>query len=203
MLNSKLLEWRFRLTSTNNHVSTREIANLPAYHFLFTTTPEERLAEVTRCINSYMAGNDQAVLQSVNECLFSEPERGDVVHDLLAHLAERMMDLHRERHAARARFVDWLRDNQGVPVETFTRKAKLDNFHTGTYADFAAWMKGNKYEIAYQDNAKYQRAFTDASAEMQGIETRITATDRLIDRIVYALYGLTADEIAIVEGGVP
>jgi len=30
--------------------------------------------------------------------------------------------------------------------------------------------------------------------------TRIAATDRLIDRIVYQLYGLTKEEIAIVEG---
>jgi hypothetical protein len=30
---------------------------------------------------------------------------------------------------------------------------------------------------------------------------RLTATDRLIDQIVYPLYGLTAVEIAIVEGG--
>ncbi len=29
---------------------------------------------------------------------------------------------------------------------------------------------------------------------------RITATDRLIDQVVYQLYGLTAEEIAIVEG---
>ena len=29
ILNSRLLEWRFRLTSTNNHVSTAEIAALP------------------------------------------------------------------------------------------------------------------------------------------------------------------------------
>jgi hypothetical protein len=29
---------------------------------------------------------------------------------------------------------------------------------------------------------------------------RIAATDRLIDRIVYRLYGLTEEEIAVVEG---
>lgn len=35
----------------------------------------------------------------------------------------------------------------------------------------------------------------------RGIERRIEATDREIDRLVYELYGLTAVEIAIVEGG--
>ncbi len=33
------------------------------------------------------------------------------------------------------------------------------------------------------------------------IETQISATDRQIDRLVYELYALTPEEIAIVEGG--
>ncbi len=33
------------------------------------------------------------------------------------------------------------------------------------------------------------------------LETQITATDRQIDRLVYQLYALTPEEIAIVEGG--
>jgi hypothetical protein len=111
-----------------------------------------------------------------------------------------MLDLYKERLAAHAQFRDWLRDNQSVPVDSFKPKAALDDFHTGSYEDFAAWMNKNKREIAYHDDPKYRAAFTHASTEVQGIEARIAATDRLIDRIVYALYGLTENEIAIVEG---
>jgi len=32
------------------------------------------------------------------------------------------------------------------------------------------------------------------------IQRQIDATDRLIDRLVYELYGLTEEEIAVVEG---
>ena len=35
----------------------------------------------------------------------------------------------------------------------------------------------------------------------RGLVTRIEATNCLIDQIVYKLYGLTEDEIAIVESG--
>ncbi len=35
---------------------------------------------------------------------------------------------------------------------------------------------------------------------LRQIETQITATDRQIDRLVYDLYELTAEEIAVVEG---
>jgi hypothetical protein len=34
----------------------------------------------------------------------------------------------------------------------------------------------------------------------ESLVRRIDATDRLIDRIVYRLYGLTTDEVAVVEG---
>jgi hypothetical protein len=34
----------------------------------------------------------------------------------------------------------------------------------------------------------------------EALVRRIGATDRLIDLIVYRLYGLTADEVAVVEG---
>ena len=33
------------------------------------------------------------------------------------------------------------------------------------------------------------------------LDAQIVATDRLIDQIVYALYGLSVDETALVEGG--
>jgi len=35
------------------------------------------------------------------------------------------------------------------------------------------------------------------------LQRQITATDHQIDRLVYALYGLIADEIKIVEDGRP
>ena len=37
--------------------------------------------------------------------------------------------------------------------------------------------------------------------ERQTLQNAVTATDRQIDALVYELYGLTADEIKLVEGG--
>ena len=39
-------------------------------------------------------------------------------------------------------------------------------------------------------------------AKLTPLKAKIAATDRLIDLIVYRLYGLTEEEIAIVEGTV-
>ena len=37
-------------------------------------------------------------------------------------------------------------------------------------------------------------------AELAAVQGQIAQTDRLIDQIVYQLYGLTEEEIALVEG---
>ena len=41
------------------------------------------------------------------------------------------------------------------------------------------------------------------SSERRSIEQDITATDRAIDRLVYQLYGLNADEISLLEAVTP
>ncbi|MCX7347320.1 MAG: hypothetical protein NTU78_16585 [Alphaproteobacteria bacterium] len=45
-----------------------------------------------------------------------------------------------------------------------------------------------------------QLASVKSEAQRGAIQRQIEATDAEIDRLVYSLYGLTKDEIAIVEG---
>jgi hypothetical protein len=45
-----------------------------------------------------------------------------------------------------------------------------------------------------------QAATAKSESQKTVIERQIDATDAEIDRLVYDLYGLTAEEIAIVEG---
>ena len=44
-------------------------------------------------------------------------------------------------------------------------------------------------------------AYRDHAPAYADLVQRIAATDRIIDQIVYPLYGLTEEEIALVEGG--
>ena len=46
-----------------------------------------------------------------------------------------------------------------------------------------------------------QRQVARTPQEQNVLQAQIEATDRQIDRLVYALYGLTAEEIGVVEGG--
>jgi hypothetical protein len=104
ILNSKIVQWRFRLTSTNNNVGTNELDSLPV-----------------------------PIIDPAN--------KSDIdAHDCLVSLVERMLDLHKQRAAART------------------------------------------------------------PHEQTALDRQITATDARIDRLVYDLYGLTEDEIRLVEG---
>jgi hypothetical protein len=52
-----------------------------------------------------------------------------------------------------------------------------------------------------RDMLEMQKQFPGTTGSARAaLETRIAATDRQIDQLVYKLYGLTEEEIGIVEG---
>jgi len=53
LLNSLLWEWRFRLTSTNNHVNSYEIDSMTLPHISFTTPEKDRKERVRKSIELY------------------------------------------------------------------------------------------------------------------------------------------------------
>ena len=152
----------------------------------------------------------------------AEPEQADVVHDLLAYLAERMIAMHKEKQERTESF--WL-DLEGVTEkETFTalQKGKQEStlwkrsaacrlfvseeshsshsldeslgWSETAFRDFAKVLAGKIKHLS--DLIEVYRSHAPAYSELVA---RIAATDWLIDRVVYALYGLTEEEIAIVE----
>jgi hypothetical protein len=173
-------------------------------------------------IESYFTGKDSdALLEMAQEQL--SLNRSDLVHDLLALLAEKMTDLNEQRHSLLADF--WL-DLEGVTAPTPFRKLR-DKGKQATglatdpalapFVDAASHSTRTLDEALAWDEAAF-KAFVRALAgpvdglsklvnvyrhyapRYRDLTDRIARTDRLIDQIVYQLYGLTDEEIAIVEG---
>jgi len=204
VLNSRVMHFIFEMTMPKLRGGFYEpgfvfMRNVPIRTIVPTTPTDERDQLRQAGITLSELGDEAAVLAFVAARFAASQEQSDVVHDLLAHLAQQMLDLSKERRTTRADFRDWLRDTRQLPVDAFTPKGFLTTFHERTYREFAVWMKRNRHEIEFADNRTYSKAFEDASRELRGVAARIAATDHLIDRIVYALYGLTEDEITIVE----
>jgi hypothetical protein len=149
------------------------------------------------------------------------PEKSDVVHDFLAFLAEQMIELNKQKQAEVKRFLDWLikhlhispdsKGNEGLDV--LTGKTRLRNY-LGDYQkgeehlsfdDLLAILQKNRSRIraSLSDSAFLNRLRTEYEASLARllpIKDRLAKTDWLIDQVVYRLYGLTEEEIRIVEG---
>jgi hypothetical protein len=74
----------------------------------------------------------------------------------------------------------------------------LSFYELDTKAFFAELTK-QKIEIFPKDRPEWIKYFNTSCAEINAIRQTISDTDAQINRMVYALYGLTAEEIASIE----
>ena len=131
------------------------------------------------------------------------------MHDLLAFLAERMLEMNKEKQQEIKGFLGWLEGYMGAKVDDLTPKTKIQSYYDHDYQDFLAVLKKNRKRLtidpARREPAEALRAEFDGSVgKLRPLLERIERTDRLINAVVYRLYGLTEEEIGIVEGkGMP
>ena len=110
ILNSKLIFFVFRQFGTERRGGYYEflgqfIAQLPIRRISFTTPTEERARLGAELQDLYAQEKYDEILAAVQACLpqdeaggfIAERERSDVVHDLLAFLAERMLEMNKQK----------------------------------------------------------------------------------------------------------
>jgi hypothetical protein len=202
----------------------------------FTTPADERARLVGELQTAYRAVDSAGVLASVAELLpvpssdnsltvspQSPVEKSDVVHNLLAYLAEQMITMNKEKRALQREFTDWLVGTLRVipskdgktGIEALTGKARLADFLGDYQKNEPALTETDLFDILTKNRARLgvklgvgegtlaetvRRRYVEAVERGLPLKERLAATDKLIDTIVYRLYGLTEAEIAIVEG---
>lgn len=77
---------------------------------------------------------------------------------------------------------------------------KLQEWYLLTFAEFIKELEKKKVKLALAQKAEWEDYFLQEQAKAVAIKNQIEATDKEIDRMVYALYELTEEEIKIVEG---
>jgi hypothetical protein len=152
------------------------------------------------------------LLQLVDECLPRrsdgmpdiEHEKSDVVHDLLAFLAEQMIEMNKEKQAETKGFLAWLERHIGAAIEDLHNKTKLREFHDYDLQTLLGVLNQNRAKlnkpVTRAVEEEIESEFQKSLKKLIPLKEKIAATDRLIDLIVYRLYGLTDEEAAIVEG---
>lgn len=142
-----------------------------------------------------------------------QAEQADVVSDLLGFLAERMTDLHRQRQEEMGAFLEWIEERVGAPIDELSGKTLLRAYdeQAGGADGFLVLLERNRSKIdidvsapeAYRATNLHRdrivEGYERSTARLAPIRRQIQLTDALIDRIVYRLYGLTEEEIELVE----
>ena len=75
----------------------------------------------------------------------------------------------------------------------------LQNWQNLTYKEFIKELGKKKIKLAFADEADWEEYFLAEQTRAQALQTKISQTDKEIDNMVYQLYGLTNDEIKIIE----
>jgi len=188
---------------------------MPLRRINFITPEEERqqlLKQAKILYQEYLdSKNPDKILTFVSERLpaaedgtpDTEHEQSDVVHDLLAFLAEEMTRLNKDKQAGVKEFLSWLEQEiiKGS-IESQKNKTKIRNFHEGTLEELLDVLKKNKViqdpcPSAIRDTIAGE--FIAAVEVLNPLKEIIALTDKLIDWIVYKLYALNDEEIAIFE----
>ncbi|GER58134.1 type II endonuclease-methyltransferasefusion protein [Patiriisocius marinus] len=76
---------------------------------------------------------------------------------------------------------------------------KLENWYELSFAGFTKELKKKKIKLSLGEEAEWEDYFLAEQQKAQALQTQINQTDKEIDAMVYELYGLTEEEIAIVE----
>ncbi len=111
-------------------------------------------------------------------------------------LADTMLTLNKELQSKRGRFLRRLSENvEGVKITS-----ALQTFDQLDFKAFVAELKKQKIKLSLTQQDEWEDYFNQYAEACQQLKTQIAATDGEIDQRVYELYGLTEEEISIVEG---
>jgi len=218
LINSKLFSWYaynliFNKAIRTMHYRPNYADFSPLRPIFFRTAATARGVLAQELVNSYNAGDFETIISSIGTSLpkndeadflafvegaIGDEEKSDVVHDFLAFLAQQMLDTNAAKQRLVREFLGWLDGETAGNLDDF-RPKKYQEFWEYEFDEFYKWLNKNHEDFKAADHGKLQGEFDKYKAELVALTEKIERTDRLIDDIVYILYGLTEEEIEIVE----
>ena len=164
------------------------ILNSTLFTYLFTHSSSEIRGGFLRWKRQYMY--PLPIPKSKNEDVFSK-------------LTKDISKLVNSRLIQNKKFTKYLQSQ--FNIEKLSKK--LQNWHELEFADFIkelnkAIKKVGGEKLTKSDEFEWMELFENKKKEAQILKSEINKIDKEIDQMVYQLYGLTEDEIKIVEGAV-
>ncbi len=110
--------------------------------------------------------------------------------------AEKMLELNKQMQEKKNKFSNRIKDSFQLTKISKT----LDTFYNYEFITFITEIKKLKIELSLVQQDEWEEYFTSYKVEINILQSEIEKTDKEIDQMVYNLYGLTEEEIKIVEG---
>ncbi len=130
-----------------------------------------------------------------------------MVHDLLALLAKRMLEINKQKQQEIKGFLDWREGEVGARIEDLSPKTKIQSYYDHDFDNFYDVLKKkNKNLLSINPSSREKSellkdGFQKSVDKLGPLRETIKQKDRLIDKVVYELYGLTEEEIRDCGGG--
>lgn len=186
------------------------LQHLPIRRINSITPNDERARQLEKAKTLYefclSKDSTDCVLGFVKHHLAVDPDRADIVHDLLAFLAEQMVEMNKAKGEEIRNFLHWLGREIGKEIDSLQNKTAIQSYFDLSYDQLLGILKKNRRFMQVDASSRsfqesLERGFNCSLAKLKPLLARIQQTDELIDKVVYQLYDLTDEEIAIVEGG--
>ncbi len=110
--------------------------------------------------------------------------------------ADLMLDLNKQLQEKINKFISRIQSN--FEIEKITKK--LGSFYDFDFKTFVAELKKQKITLSLIQQDEWEDYFNSYKNEINTIQAEISKTDKEIDEMVYELYGLTEEEVKVVEG---
>ena len=109
--------------------------------------------------------------------------------------ANLMLSLNKELQEISAKFQRNLQ--REFSLEMLSKK--LQNWYELSFAEFLKELAKAKVNLTLSQKAEWEDYFLQEQKKALDCQSKVHTTDKEIDQMVYQLYGLTEEEIAIVE----
>ena len=76
---------------------------------------------------------------------------------------------------------------------------KLQEWYLLEFSEFVKELKKSKIKLSLKEEMEWEEIFLENKEEAEKIKNEIEMTDKEIDRMVYELYGLSEEEVNIIE----
>lgn len=85
---------------------------------------------------------------------------------------------------------------------SLTLSAKLEKWYILSFSDFAKELNKQKIKLSLQEESEWLQYFDQEKQKAIALKTEIDIADKEIDKMVYNLYGITEEEIKIIEDNI-